>query len=298
MRDETSKGAGFAGRRRMLAALAALPVARLAGAAEDVDAKRTGGPYVPTPQVVVDEMLRIGRVGAGDFVVDLGSGDGVIVLTAATRFKARGFGVDIDPELVRLSNNEAKKRGVADRVSFHVQDVFKTDLSKATVVTLYLLPAMMVNLRPKIFSEAKPGTRVVSHDYYFDEWTADDHYTWDVPEKEKINGVPRATVYLWIVPARVAGRWQVRVADAGGSQYELALRQNFQNIDGAVSGAGLKGAKLTQSRLAGEEISFAFGGGGERHLFKGRVSGDAMEGTVQTLGGKGAVKWTATRVKA
>ena len=118
-----------------------------AGAAEDVEAKRTGGPYVPTPQVVVDEMLRIGKVGPNDFVIDLGSGDGVIVLTAAQKLKARGFGVDIDPELVKLSNNEAKKRGIADRASFQVQDVFKADISKATVVTLYLLPGMMMNLR-------------------------------------------------------------------------------------------------------------------------------------------------------
>jgi hypothetical protein len=155
----------FSVRRRILLALAALPLVRGAGAAEDVDAKRTGGPYVPTPQVVVDEMLRIGKVGPDDFVVDLGSGDGIIVLTAATRLKARGYGVDIDPELVKLANGEAKKRGVADRAAFYVQDVFKADISRATVVTLYLLPGMMVSLRPKILAELRPGTRVVSHDY-------------------------------------------------------------------------------------------------------------------------------------
>src|SRR5688572_20164661 len=285
-------------RRRMVLALAALPLARLAGAAEDIDAKRTGGPYVPTPQVVVDEMLRIGRVGAGDFVVDLGSGDGIIVLTAATRLKARGFGVDIDPELVQRSNAEAKRRGVADRASFHVQDVFKADIGKASVVTLYLLPGMMVNLRPKILAELKPGTRVVSHDYHFDEWLPDDEYTWDVPEKEKVHGIPRATVYLWIVPARVAGRWQVRSAAPGEAQFELNLRQKFQSFDGAVTRSGLKDAKLTQSRLTGEEISFAFASGGDRQLFRGRVAGDSMEGTMQLAGGKGAGKWTATRVKA
>jgi len=288
-------------RRRVVLALAALPVTRVAGAAgagEDIDAKRTGGPYVPTPQVVVDEMLRIGRVGAGDFVVDLGSGDGIIVLTAATRLKARGVGVDIDPELVHRSNAEAKRRGVADRASFHVQDVFKTDIGKASIVTLYLLPGMMVNLRPKILAELKPGTRVVSHDYHFDDWVADDQYTWDVPEKEKVNGIPRATVYLWIVPARVAGRWQVRLAAPGDGQYELNLRQNYQNFDGSVSGGGLKGAKLTQSRLTGEEIAFAFASGGDRNLFRGRVAGDSMEGTVQLAGGKGAGKWTASRLKA
>lgn len=285
-------------RRRVLAALVALPVARLVGAAADIDSKRTGGPYVPTPQVVVDEMLRIGKVGANDFVVDLGSGDGVIVLTAATRLKARGFGVDIDPELVKLSNNEAKKRGVADRASFYEQDVFKADISKATVVTLYLLPGMMVNLRPKILSELRPGTRVVSHDYHFDDWEADDQFTWDVPEKEKINGIPRATVYLWIVPARVAGRWQVRFAAPAEEKYELLLRQKYQNVDGTVSGNGASGVKLSQSRMHGDEITFAFPSGSDRRVFRGRVAGETMEGTTQLVGGKGAVKWTASRVKA
>ena len=284
-------------RRRIVIALGALPFgARVAGAV-DVEEKRTGGPYVPTPQVVVDEMLKIGRVGPGDFVVDLGSGDGVIVLTAAQRLKARGFGVDIDPELVKLSNNEAKKRGVADRAAFYVQDVFKADIGKATVVTLYLLPGMMINLRPKLLKELKPGTRVVSHDYHFDDWAADDQYTWDVPEKEKINGVPRATVYLWIVPARIAGRWQLNVAAPAGEKYELTLKQRYQNIDGAVSGAG-KEQKLTQSRLEGEDISFAFAAGKERHRFKGRVAGDTMTGTVELAGAKGVAKWTAVRVKA
>ena len=278
-------------RRRALLALVALPAARLAGAAEDIDVKRTGGPYVPTPQVVVDETLRMGKVGPNDFVIDLGSGDGIIVLTAAQKHNARGFGVDIDPELVRLSNNEARRLGIADRASFQVQDVFKADISKATVVTLYLLPGMMANLRPKIYSELKPGTRVVSHDYHFDEWQADDQITWDVPEKEKVNGVGRATVYLWIIPAKIAGRWQVRV-DAG-EQYDLTLRQQYQNFNGADA----KGAKLSFTQLRGEDITFARPAAGSRHVFKGRVSGESMEGTVELAGGKTA-RWTASRVKA
>ncbi len=285
-------------RRRLVLALGALAFARGASGASDVEEKRTGGPYVPTPQVVVDEMLRIGGVGPGDFVVDLGSGDGVIVLTAATKLKASGFGVDIDPELVKLSNNEAKKRGVADRAAFYVQDVFKADIGKATVVTLYLLPGMMINLRPKILKELRPGTRVVSHDYHFDDWGPDDQYTWDVPEKEKINGIPRATVYLWIIPARVAGKWQVSLAAPAAEKFELALKQQYQNIDGVVAGAGLKEQKLAQSRLSGNDITFAFPSGSDRHLFKGRISGDAMEGTVQLAGGKGTAKWTAARLKA
>jgi len=288
----------FEQRRRVVLALGALPLARLAGAAEDIDSKRTGGPYVPTPQVVVDEMLRMGKVGANDFVVDLGSGDGVIVLTAATQLKARGFGVEIDPELVKRSNAEAKKRGVGERASFQVQDVFKADIGRATVVTLYLLPGMMLDLRPKLLDELKPGTRVVSHDYHFGDWEPDDRYTWDVPEKEKINGVPRATVYLWIVPAKVSGQWRLNVAAPANEKYELSLRQNFQNISGTVARNDAKARALTEARLVGDEITIAFTVDGARHYFRGHVAGESMEGTAQLSGGRGATKWSATRVKA
>jgi hypothetical protein len=281
-------------------ALGALPLARLAGAADqfDVDSKRTGGPYVPTPMIVVEEMLRMAKVGAEDFVIDLGSGDGIIVLTAAQKYKARGFGVDIDPELIKLSNNEARKRGIGDRAAFYELDVARADLSKATVVTLYLLPGMMMDLRSKIYGELRPGTRVVSHDYSFGDWQPDDQITWDVPEKEKVNGVGRATVYLWIIPAKVAGRWRLNLAGPAPEQYELALKQTFQNLDGTASGGGAKGVKFTQSRLNGNEITFAIPAGGDRHLFRGRVAGESMEGTVQLASGKGVAKWTATRVKA
>jgi hypothetical protein len=284
-------------RRRVLIALGALPLARLARA-EDIEEKRTGGPYVPTPQVVVDEMLRIANVGKDDFVVDLGSGDGVIVLTAARRFKARGLGVDIDPELVDRANSEARKLGVADRASFQVMDVFKADISKATVVTLYLLPGMMVDLQPKIFGELRPGTRVVSHDYHFgDQWYADDQRTWDVPEKEAVNGVPRATVYLWIIPAKVAGRWQLRLAAPASGQYDLVLKQSFQSIEGTAAGRGAKSVRLEGSRLQGEDISFDLPVGSDRHRFRGRVSGDTMDGTVQLANGKGVARWSAARLK-
>jgi hypothetical protein len=282
-------------RRRAVLALAVLPLAGFAAAA-DIEQQRTGGPFVPTPQVVVDEMLRMGKVGPNDFLVDLGSGNGIIVLTAAERLKAQGFGVDIDPELVKLSNAEAKKRGVADRASFYVMDVFKADISKATVVTLYLLPGMMADLRGKIFNELKPGTRVVSHDYSFgDDWRADEYYTWDVPEKEKVNGVPRATVLLWVIPAKIAGRWQLRLAAPANERYELTLKQNYQSLEGLISGGGAKGVRLTQSNLRGEDITFAFPSGGDRHRFKGHITGNTMEGTVELAGEKGTAKWSATR---
>jgi hypothetical protein len=277
-----------------LAVFAALCAISLPAMAQQKDLERTGGPFVPTPQVVVDQMLRMANVGPKDFVVDLGSGDGVIVLTAASQLKAAGYGLDIDPELVKYSNAEAKRLGVADRAAFHVQDVFKADLSRASVITLYLLPSMMVNLRPKIFLEAKPGTRVVSHDYHFDEWQPDDQIVLDVPEKEKVNGVPKATISLWIVPARVQGKWQVQVE--GGEEYEVAFRQKYQVISGSAGASG-KTMKLTFASLRGQDIGFTVLDGAVRRNFKGSASDTGMQGTVD-LGGGRTARWTARRATA
>jgi len=267
--------------------LCALPAA----IAAEQELERTGGPFVPTPQIVVDNMLQFANVGAKDYVIDLGSGNGVIVLTAASKLNASGHGVDIDPELVRLSNAEAKRLGVAERASFRVEDIFKADLSRATVITLYLLPSMMVNLRPKIFNEAKPGTRVVSHDYTFAEWQPDDQIVLDVPEKEKVNGVPRATISLWIVPAQVHGRWQLQVE--GGERYDLNLQQNFQSVRASASVAG-RDAKFTYVSLKGTDIALTIVEGGARRAFTGKVVGDSMQGTVQ-LDAARTVRWSARK---
>jgi len=276
---------------RFARALAALALLASAGAAAQNEPERTGGPYVPTPQIVVDQMLRLANVGANDYVMDLGSGDGVIVLTAAQQYKARGMGVDIDPELVKLANREAARLGIADRASFKVMDVFKADLSRASVVTLYLLPGMMINLRPKIYLELKPGTRVVSHDYHFDDWRPDDSVTFDVPEKEKINGMPRATIYLWIIPARIGGRWTVSVE--GGGRYDVTWRQNYQAVDGRAQSAG-RAVKVQDATLRGEQLEFTLAPGGARQQFRGRVNGDAMQGTAD-LGRGRTARWTAVR---
>jgi hypothetical protein len=262
-----------------------------AASAAQKELERTGGPYVPTPQVVVDEMLRMGKVGPKDFVIDLGSGDGVIVLTAAKQHKARGVGVDIDPRLVKQSNAEAKRLGIDDRVSFHVQDIFKTDISRATVITTYLLPSMMVNLRPKILLEARPGTRVVSHDYTFDDWKPDAQVTLDVPEKEMVTGVPSATVHLWIVPARAGGKWALRIE--GGESYDLVLGQNYQLLHGSAETGG-KSAKITNAALRGADITFSIPTAAGRQAFSGRVTDGSMQGTVD-LGGGRTARWTAKR---
>lgn len=147
--------------------------------------------YVPTPQAVVDEMLRLANVQSNDLVYDLGSGDGRIVITAAQKYGARGIGIDINPERIREANENAEKAKVTDRVEFRQQDLFQTDFKDATVVTLYLLPALNVKLRPKLLRELKPGTRIVSHAFDMGEW-----------KPEKVVEVEGKTVYYWVVPEK------------------------------------------------------------------------------------------------
>lgn len=256
--------------------------------------EREGGPYVPTPNVVVDRMLGMANVGANDHVIDLGSGDGIIVITAAYRLKSSGYGVDIDEELVRLSNQRAKSLGISERVLFEAKDIFKADVSKATVVTLYLLPEFMQRLRSKLYAELKPGTRIVSHDYHFEEWMHDDDVTFDVPEKEFISGVPSATLYLWIVPAKIGGAWRLQVD--GNGEYDLILQQRYQRLMGSAEGRGGK-VSLLEPKLSGTEVSFLLPLGVHQRRLTGRVSGDRMEGTADFGGGR-IVRWHAIRSRS
>ena len=253
--------------------------------------------YVPTPQVVVDEMLRMAKVSAADFIIDLGSGDGRIIITAAKKYGARGFGVDLDTYLLKIANASAKKEGVSDRASFVEQNLFETDLSRATVITSYLLPDMNRKLRPKLLA-LKPGTRVVAHDYAMGEWDPDEEKTLLVPEK--VVGDPgKSYVYSWIIPALAAGRWESQIAIAGKpAPYLFNLEQNFQLVHGTVR-VGDRDIKLPQVRLAGELIAFKVdvpvGGKPVTHQFSGRISGDAIEGNVTVNDGSGprVIPWKA-----
>jgi len=281
-----------AGRRAALRTLAAgtacaaLPLAASAQSARDAAAVRfDSSPYVPTPQKVVDEMLRMGRVGAKDFVIDLGSGDGRIIITAAQRMGIRGFGVDLDPELVRHANAAAKQAGVADRVQFFQRDIFKTDLAKADVVTMYLLPEVNMMARPKLLAELRPGARVVTHDYHFEDWLPDDRITLDVPEK-KVGTPGLAYVYMWIIPAQGAGRWQGKMPVAGGQvlPVEFDLEQRFQLLTGSVTLGG-RAATLMFAEMVGHELNVIFnaevGGRQVRHELLALTRGDEATGTVR-----------------
>src|SRR3954467_2048253 len=189
-------------------------------------------PYVQTPQNVVDKMLEVAKVGPKDYVIDLGSGDGRMVITAAQRYGARGFGVDLDRRLVTLANRNAAKAGVADRAVFYERDIYQTDLSPASVVTIYLLPEVNLMMRPRLLSMLKPGTRVVSHDYDMGEWPPDLTFTMDAPGKP-VGREKKSKVFYWVVPSRAAGKWRWR--DAAGHDVDLALNQNFQKIDGTLT---------------------------------------------------------------
>jgi SAM-dependent methyltransferase len=246
-------------------------------------------PFVPTPQVVVDEMLRLAAVTAKDLVYDLGSGDGRIVITAARKFGARAIGVELDDHLIYQSEESARQAKVEDRVKFLQQDFFKTDFSQATVVTLYLLPAVMKKLRDRML-QLRPGTRLVAHDFDFDDWRPD------------VKTTIRKNVFLWIVPARAQGRWQVRTALPGSDLvFDMELRQRYQELDGFTRFDGQPGG-LWEPKLEGDRIRFAVVDARDRDnestlYLEGRVAGNVMEGDLtRGVGNQQArFKWRATR---
>jgi SAM-dependent methyltransferase len=279
-------------RRRALAALAA--VALLPAPAR---AQQNAGPYVPTPWRIVDDMLWLAAVRKDDVVMDLGSGDGRLVITAAERFGARGYGVDIDAGLVRLANENARKAGVADRVTFEKRDLFATSLSEATVLTLYLLPHTVTQLVPRILAGMRAGARGVSHDYPLNPWPADRTLQFELPEKVEISGTARTVLYLYTVPARVGGAWRLELPAVVTKQpARLAFEQHAAGTTGSVT-LGDRRIALDGVRISGEAVRFAIPGlapGGKALALDGVVRGDVMEGTVATPGGPAS--WRAARI--
>lgn len=268
----------------------------LAMSAQRVTAQVSDVPYVPTPWNVVDAMLGIAKVGAGDYVIDLGSGDGRIVIAAAKKHGARGFGVDIDGALVEEAQREAQRQGVSDKVSFVTRNLFITDISKATVITMYLFPQVNMRLRPRFLKELKPGTRIVSHEFDLDEWQPDHKLTVPVPNKPY--GSPSSEVFLWIVPADAAGTWRWR-AEGALHEDEVTLRQRFQVLEGDGRVAG-RSARLSAGRVRGEEVRFTLvmqsDGRAVKQEFMGRISGDALRGTVVAGSApSGRQEWQAVR---
>jgi hypothetical protein len=227
--------------------------------------------WVPTPQALVDKMLDMAKVTPKDYVMDLGSGDGRTVITAAKR-GAKASGIEYNPDMVELSKRNAAKEGVGDKATFVKADLFESDFSQATVITMFLLPDINIRLRPKIL-DMKPGTRIVSNSFTMGEWTADE-------TANAISGCGSwCTAYLWIVPAKVEGTWQL-------PQGELALKQNFQMISGTLK-SGNSSTPISNGKLNGDQISFTAGG----NQYTGRVNGDVIEGSSGSGG-----SWKASRV--
>ena len=274
----------------MLCAAVALPAAAQEGRGDVV--------YVPTPQVVVDTMLQMAKIGPKDYLIDLGSGDGRIVITAASKFGASGFGVDLDTYLLKLANQNALKAGVTGKVHFVEENLFTTDLSRATVITTYLLPEMNLKLRPKLMA-LKPGTRIVAHDYHLGEWDPDEQRELVVPEK-KVGEPGISFIFSYVVPARVPGKWQSLVSIGGrDTPLEFNLQQDFQEIEGKVE---IRDRSLDlRGRIMGENIRLLAGGrsGVARHEFTGRIGDGAIKGTLVI--GEGAsrqqVAWTAKQIQ-
>ena len=254
-------------------------------------------PFVPTPQIVVDEMLKMAGVTDKDFVVDLGSGDGRMIITAARSFKANGLGVDIDAKLVDLATSHARNEAVGDRAKFIEQDMFKADISKATVVTLYVLPDFMEKLRPKLLRELKPGARIVAHDYYMSEWSPDRFAEMNVPEKKAANGTEKAYLYLWTVPATVQGDWRINwdFGDGKPQLIVLAFNQRYQMIN--ASAASKDGEmKIANATLKGDDIDFFLTVGANNYRFTGKVQGDRMSGNAVTGAGGRPIPWSAAKM--
>ncbi|HEU4342146.1 MAG TPA: class I SAM-dependent methyltransferase [Candidatus Binatia bacterium] len=230
--------------------------------------------WVPTPEAVVEKMLEMAKVTPSDYVIDLGSGDGRTVIAAAKK-GARALGIEYNPDMVELSKRNAAKAGVSDKASFVKADLFESDFSQATVLTMFLLPDINLKLRPKILT-LKPGIRIVSNSFTMGEWTADETAT----VSEGCNTY--CTAYLWIVPAKAEGRWQL-------PEGELTLKQEFQMLSGTLRSKSNTTA-ISNGRLRGDQISFTAGAA----QYRGRISGNSIEGNVKT-GGTDA-KWRATRV--
>ena len=218
--------------------------------------------WEPTPPSLALGMLQMAGTGPRDYVIDLGSGDGRIAILAATRFGARALGIEFNPELVGLSQQAARREGVADKVKFVQGDLFETEFSAATVLVTYLTPEINSRLKPRILA-LKPGTRVVSHLFRIDDWPPDNVFTLD----------QQHWAYLWIVPTKVSGEWRVRFP--GVSNATLSLEQKYQVIKGALTLDGRRLA-LHDAKLRGETILFAVMDGGATLVFSGKVSAERI----------------------
>ncbi len=260
----------------LLAALSTGVCAQTPGFKPEVGQAGKDVVWVPTSDVLVNKMLDMAKVTPADFLMDLGSGDGRTVIAAAKRgIKAQG--IEYNPDMVKLSQDNAAKAGVSDKATFTKADIFQTDFSQATVITLFLLPDLNLRLRPLLLN-MKPGTRVVSNSFTMGDWEDDDTAT----ATESGDCSYWCIAHMWIIPSKVAGTWQF----SGG---KMTLTQKYQMVSGSVEAGG--GSQAVGGKLRGDQIAFKAGNA----EYSGRVTGNSIEGTVKT--GATSGKWVATRAK-
>jgi protein-L-isoaspartate O-methyltransferase len=259
-------------------------------------------PYVPTPKPVVEKMLELADVQKGDYLIDLGSGDGRIVIQAA-RQGADGHGVDIDPSKVSEARNNAQRAGVDDQVSFLKQDLFKTDVSKASVVTIYLLPSINLKIRDRLIDELEPGTKLVSHRFDMDDWEPDKQVTVETDKDAPgflFDKTPTMTlqhkaheVYYWVIPAQVQGSWQW---ETHGHSFKMQVEQHFQEVHIELTKDGNE-MQIENSVLHGKRLRFGAESRETEYVFNGRVDGNEIKGYLQVRGEQHdrVVPWKAVR---
>ena len=234
--------------------------------------------FVPTPQPVVDAMLKLAKVQPDEMVYDLGCGDGRAVITAARDFGARGIGVDIDPDRIQESRANAANARVTDRVEFKQEDLFQMNFADADVVFLYLLPALNLKLRPRILDELRPGTRIVSHSFSMADWQPDQH--------AEVNG---RDILFWLVPAKVAGDWKVTLPN--GEEGTLSLTQKFQKVDGVLKTKN-ESLPLKDAKLNGARLTFNYGNGSEVSHANAEIAGGRLTGLVQRKASGQPTPWS------
>lgn len=235
--------------------------------AQDLDV-----PYVPTPENVVERMLDLADVQPSDYVIDLGSGDGRIVIAAAKR-GAYGHGIDLDPERIAEARENASQAGISDQVMFMEQNIFETDFSGASVITMYLLPSVNKKLRSKLLDNLEPGTKIVSHSFDMDEWKPDKEIT-----VQSDNGMQNHDLYYWVIPAKIEGNWNW---SSNGTRFTMKITQQFQKITVLLSDDKSINYTVSKAELHGRRLTIQASNGSNHFIYSGRVDGDQIQGVMQ-----------------
>lgn len=260
----------------------------LVASAATVSAQDLDVPYVPTPDKVVERMLDLADVQPSDYVIDLGSGDGRIVIAAAKR-GASGHGIDLDPDRIAEARENAASAGVGDQIMFMQQNIFDTDFSEASVITMYLLSSVNRKLRPELLDELQPGTKIVSHSFDMGEWE---------PDKEVVvsadNGSTTHDVYYWVIPAKAGGSWSW---NQNGTSFTMDVSQDFQEISVNLTDGTGTNYEIQKAQLQGKRITVRASNGNQNHIFSGRVEGNNIYGMHQHHDGenKTFTSWSASK---